>query len=286
MNFLSIILISALIESTFVHFTEAKRSFGLTRSRSKNKSPSVRRGERGHEFDDPPVPAPKAPDAKKMSHSNQQSPQGPPPAYPGLGHQSVPHHSAPPAYNPSYGSQSYQHYPSGFAPHPSGLNTFGSPTSGVVPMGVMPIAYQQPQRGSGLMTNLFAGLAGYQMARAFSGSGHHARDHEVIIIDNRQQPPPGDVSQLPDGELPLNLPKESHLHHHASSTEIPHEPQAQQGGPTSNDYNYYQMPQYGVPLYGYNMPTQHTSYHNSEILNLPPQQPQPPQQSQSSADYS
>lgn len=282
MNFLTIILISALIESSFVHFADAKRSFGLTRSRSKNKSPNVRRGERGHEFDD--VPAPKATEGRKMSQNNQQAPQGPPPAYPGLGHQSVPHHNAPPAYNPSYGSQSYQHYPSGIAPHPSGLNTFGSPSAGVVPMGVMPIAYQQPQRsGNGMMTNLFAGLAGYQLARAFSGSGHHhAPEHEVIIIDNRQQPPPGDVSSLPDGELPLNMPKETSTHQHmmVSSTEIPREPQAmQQGGPAHNDYNYYQMPQYGIPLYGYNMPTQHTSYQNTEILNIPPQQQQQ-QQSQ------
>lgn len=290
MNILSIILISAIIETSFVQFSDAKRSFGITRSRSKNKSPSVRRGERGHEFDDPPVP-PKAtaPDMKKMSQNTQNAPKGPPPPYPGLGNQPVPHHNAPPAYNPSYGGpyggQSYHNNPSGFANHPSGLNTFGSPPGGALPMGVMPIAYQQPQRnyGGGMMTNLFAGLAGYQLARAFSGNGHH-RDQEVIIIDNRQ-PSQSNVPALPDGEilLPLNVPDTNpHPHMMASSTEIPREPIAPQNGPASNDYNFYQMPQYGIPLYGYNMQAQATSYQNTETLNLPPPQQYQPSQSASS----
>lgn len=278
MNVQFILFVGVIIELCYVQFSDAKRSFGITRSRSKsNKGPAVRRNGHGHEYDDPPLPPPKpsAPDMKKM-HSN--SPQGPPPAYPGLGSQPVPHHMNPPAYNPSYGHP--PSYSSGFAPHPSGLNNFGTPygsVGSVAPMGVMPIAFQ-PQRSSGMMTNLFAGLAGYQLARAFGGGHgyHHHPDREVIVIDNRHEPSQGAVVPTPPpGELPLNLPEQQHSQHPLpSSTEIPQEPIAQVG-PANNEYNHYGLPQYGIPLYGYALPSQTTSYYQTQTMNLSPQQPPP-----------
>jgi hypothetical protein len=288
MNFQLILFVGVIIELCFVQLSDAKRSFGITRSRSKsNKGPAVRRNGHGHEYDDPPLPPPKpsAPDMKKM-HSH--SPQGPPPAYPGLGSQPVPHHMNPPAYNPSYGhppAYPSSYHQTGFAPHPAGLNNFGTPYGGVgsvAPMGVMPIAFQ-PQRssGSGMMGNLFAGLAGYQLARAFGGGHgyHNHHDREVIVIDNRNEPSQGAIVPTPPpGELPLNLPENTQQQNSQnqlpSSTEIPQEPNAQNGlVMANNEYNHYGLPQYGIPLYGYALPSQTTSYYQTQTMNLSPQPP-------------
>lgn len=272
-----------------VPLLEAKRSFGITRSRNKGNKPSVRRNQQGHEYDDnpmPPVhhPKPSAPDMKRPI--NHSPPAGPPPPYPGMNHHNTPIYGAPPAYSPSYASP--PGYSSGmggmslnqprFAQSPGAFGSYSQPMGHqAMPMGVVPMgSYNYGNRGggSGIMTNLFAGLAGYQLARAFSGGSHYHHqqnyqqpDREVVIIDNRQ---------LPAGTIPLDttvplLPLNEKPHTdivHGPSTEIPQEHQAQVG-PANNEYNHYGLPQYGVPLYGYNMPAQITDYYQTAVVSRP-----------------
>lgn len=312
MKFQTILSIGIIVELCLVPLLDAKRSFGITRSRNKNKGPSVRRNGHGQEYDDGPLPAvhPK-PATPELRNTPANKPMGPPPAYPGAHNNPAPAYNAPPAYSPSYGnppsySSNYNQPKPGMynAPGSYGANhgTFGNPThnsyagyGGGMPMGgAMPIGGMSPMGGmggmgmmgggygrsggSGIMTNLFAGLAGYQLARAFSGGGHHGyhnRDREVIIINN---PPPGtpvDPSQVDPAppridQYPLNPPPESQINL-SQPTEIPQVPV----GPANNEYNYYGIPQYGVPLYGYSMPSQTTDYYSSAIITMP-QDIQPP----------
>jgi hypothetical protein len=312
MKFQTILIVGMVIELCFVPLLDAKRSFGITGRRNKGNKPSVRRNQQGHEFDDVPIPAahpkPSAPDMKKsMSHSSP--PAGPPPAYPGLSHHNAPAYGAPPAYSPSYasppgyssgmggysqpkygqtpGAFGGYHQPSGFSQ--PGYSQFGSsPYGGVMPMGAMGGmggmggmgamggmggmggygGYGRSSgMGSGIMTNLFAGLAGYQLARAFTGGHHHSRDREVIIVDNRQLP----VNANPENVATGTSQSESQINMSNPSTEIPQEPMTQVG-PAENEYNFYGIPQYGVPLYGYNLPSQMTDYYQTAIVSLP----QPP----------
>lgn len=284
MKLQTILLVGVVIELCFVPLLDAKRSFGITRSRNKGKGPSVRRNQQGHEYDDNPMPAvhppkPSAPEMKKpVSHS---APAGPPPPYPGLGH-NTPIYGAPPAYSSSYGAPpaysagmgGMSHNQPRFGQSPAAFGSYSQPMHGqAMPMGVVPMgSYNYGNRGggSGMMTNLFAGLAGYQLARAFGGGGyghhhHHQPDREVIILDNRQQPVGPQDTSVP--LLPLNEKPSTDIVH-GPSTEIPQEPM-DQVGPANNEYNHYGLPQYGVPLYGYNMPGQITDYYQSAMVHVP-----------------
>lgn len=311
-----------------VHFIDAKRSFGLTSRRSKSKSPSVRRGQHGHDDDHAPLPKPPPPDAKKNIgwNSNQASnthhaPSAPPLGptvnhapqgglYSGNNHQPPPygmhHHSsygAPPAYSPgSYGAPPayspafnqpkpiFGQNPAYGAPYGNHMMG-GSPMMGMPMMGVMPMQSQNRGSGlgSGIMTNLFAGLAGYQLARAFSGgSGYHHRDRDVIIINNppaqaasgaeinpslpgtNQQPVPVPISNAYP-QTPLNPPPSSAGTSSSSSasdesTEVPQN--STHLMLKNNEYNYWGFPQYGVPLYGYNLPSQITEYYQIDTIKL------------------
>lgn len=276
MNFQTFLLIGVFIELCCVPSSEAKRSFGITRSRNKNKGPSVRRNQHGHDFEDNPVPAvhPK-PDLKRpISHSNA------PPPYPGLGG-SAPYHGSygpPPPYSPGFNQPrpGMFNQPGGFGGPYAGAMPMGgmggSPMGGMgMPMGVMPMGgsmmgggYGRSSGfGSGIMTNLFAGLAGYQLAKAFSG-GHHQRDREVIVIDNRQ--PIANPAENPNiAQVPLNQPPETQTNADVA-TESPQIPIV---GPAMNEYNYYGLPQYGLPLYGYSLPSQITDYYQTAVVKLP-----------------
>lgn len=295
MKFQTILLVGMLIELSLVPLLDAKRSFGITRSRNKNKGPSVRRNQHG-QYEDAAPPAPKpAPEIKKSSYSAPSGPQysGGPPGYPGIGHNSGPHYGAPPAYSPSYASppgysnvgfNNQQRFgqPGSFNSHNSGAMPmggmgYGAPMGGAMPMGGAPMGYGQGYGrssgfGSGIMTNLFAGLAGYQLAKAFSG-GHH-RDREVIVIDNRQ-PVNGNPEQVPNIEQVASPDISPESPSHISvSTEIPQAP-VNQVGPATNEYNFYGIPQYGIPLYGYSLPSQITDYYQSAVISLPQDIPQP-----------
>lgn len=388
------VILCALIVVELVQLSDAKRSFGLTSRRSKSKSPSVRRGQHGHDGDDH-VPIPKAPaqpanNQKNIGWNTQQAhnthnapsaPSGPitashvpqgglysgnpahqPPAYGSS-------YGAPPAYNPHHGPSAYGAPPAYGAPSSFGApppaysqggynqprqaygNSYGAPQMGASPysqnmhygnnqmmggspmmaggmmgggqmmgggmgvpmMGVMPMQMQSQSRGSGLgsglMTNLFAGLAGYQIAKAFSGNSHGSgynnhnnnqeRERDIIIINN----PPAQQITTADGTVvqpiapvsnayphtPLNPPPVSSV---ASvpgvssdtailtappdeSPKIPQEaiPEAPVASlpqlvPTNNEYNYWGLPQYGIPLYGYNLPSQITEYYQIDTIKL------------------
>lgn len=280
-----------------VPLLNAKRMPGVTRSRNKNNKPSVRRNQHGHEYDDNPLPPvrPKAPEVKKPAQNmhTPSAPVGPPPSYPGMGHNAAPAYGAPPAYHPSYSNPpSYSpgfNQPRGYSQpgsysQPGGYNQFSSPgmmshggmmpMGGVMPMAASPYGYggygqRSSGMGSGIMTNLFAGLAGYQLAKAFSGGGHHqSRDREIIVIDNRQQPDTTYPAQVPniDQTAAVQAPPESNMNQY--STEIPQAP-VTQVQPVMNEYNYWGFPQYGLPLYGYSLPSQITDYYQTAVVSKP-----------------
>lgn len=231
-------------------------------------------------------------------HNNHAPPAyGAPPAY---NSHSANAYGAPPAYGSNMGynrpHQSYNQQP---PPAYSSYGQTGMMGGGMQPMMGAPMMgganYNQGSSfgGGGLMTNLFAGLAGYQLAKAFSGGSGGHRDREVIIINN---PPPNSNSNNNDGtivqpggqqQMPLAnpiinpLPPQSeaapshdaaHSHFsHLSSTEIPH--LVTQLTPANNEYNYWGLPQYGIPLYGFNLPSQITDYYKVDTYNPNYQQP-------------
>lgn len=299
MKFQRLLIAGIIVELCLVPMFEAKRSFGIARSRNKNKGPSVRRNQQGHDFDDhhsmpAAAPKPSAPEMKKsFSHA---PPAGPPPAYPGMGHHAVSPHGAPPGYSQSYAnppsySSGYNNHGSFGQPHHNQFSPYGGgmgggmmgggmmgggmPMGGGVPMGSPYMAGNYGRSsgfGSGIMTNLFAGLAGYQLAKAFSG-GHGSRDREVIIIQN---PPPVDSSSShnTNGEQTPKQSSDAQLNFNSPVTENPTNEQMTQVGPANNEYNFYGIPQYGIPLYGYNLPSQITDYYQTAIVKTP-QMPQP-----------
>lgn len=120
--------------------------------------------------------------------------------------------------------------------------------------------------GSGIMTNLFAGLAGYQLAKAFTGGGHHNRDREIIVIDNRQSDASTTTLQNTDQ---INQ-TQSEFNVNQYSTEIPQIP-VTQIVPSMNEYNFWGIPKYGVALYGYNLPSQNIDYYQTAIISIPPE---------------
>ncbi|CAH1711189.1 unnamed protein product [Chironomus riparius] len=333
-NYKTFFCVLLVIELYYVQSIDGKRSFGITGRRSKSKSPSVRRGQHGHEGDDHvPVPKPQTPERKKdvgwntnsqhstnthhtaaQNHNPVAPPLGPqipqttrglygaqnaaPPPYgshANYGHGPPPAYGAPPSYGsygapPSYGASMGHHSPFGQQPGMYGAGMGSpymggpSPMMGMPMMGSMP-AYQNrgSSFGSGMMTNLFAGLAGYQLAKAFSGGSGH-RDREIIIVDNRQVQSNNEGSITPQQPIPQQTPLspssvQSTDNHSVStghdlpqtqtssiqtqsSTEIPQTPFL----PASNEYNYWGLPQYGIPLYGYNLPNQIIDYYKVETF--------------------
>lgn len=220
---------------------------------------------------------------------------GAPPAY-----SAGPHHSyggPPPAYGapPAYSAGFNQPKPI-FGQNPAHGAPYGNMMSGGTPMGmnmgmpmmgVMPMQTQQRSNfGGGIMTNLFAGLAGYQLAKAFSGgNGYHQRDRDVLIINNppaqtvvtdgsapivalNQPPVPVPVSDAYP-HTPLNSPPSQASSSTSSSDESTEtSSHATQLVPRNNEYNYWGFPQYGVPLYGYNLPSQITEYYQIDTIKL------------------
>lgn len=192
---------------------EAKRSYSIGRSRKKSASNiNVRR--KGAVPETRPVPA--APDAP-------HSAVGPPPAYPGMGHNPAAPYGAPPAYSqgyaapPSYaaavaGSSNIGRIPprgavaqqSGMGYHDStsfrglgqGHNAFGAPSQaaglynahgggGFSGPGVYGSNYGYGQRGASPFSfgNILTGLAVWNIARGFNS--YNRPQH--IYIDNREK---------------------------------------------------------------------------------------------------
>lgn len=317
----TILFVGMIVKLCLVPSLEAKRSFGITRSRNKNKGPSVRRNQHGHEFDDNPVPPahpkPSAPELRKPM-PNTHAPSGPP-SYPVHGQAPMGAYGAPPAYSPSYAS------PPGYSTHynqprpgmyqpgaynqPGGFGHQGSYNQpsygGVMPMGGMPMGGgmmgggmmgggmmgggmmgggygQRSGMGSGIMTNLFAGLAGYQLARAIGGGsrygGNHGQsDREVIIINNQQPAAAAADPAVPvpnTDQIPLNPVPDAQPQNPYAPEAQPPQTETAPVGPADNEYNYWGNPQYGIPLYGYSMPSQITDYLSTAIVTMP-QQPAP-----------
>lgn len=213
--FVAILLIASLC------LVESKRGFSIGRSRKKVSNPNVRRKTQDVQ--------PSAPD---HSSTNQRpigwntdnkpaQPVGPPPAYPGLGHNSAPSHGAPPAYSPSHvnppsysaatgNSYSnigkipprgtpYQGYPDSTSFHGigHGHNAYGGPshTSGLYTnngmgnggfsgLGTYGSGYGYGGQASSPFSfgNILTGLAVWNIARGFNS---YNRPQHVYIHDNR-----------------------------------------------------------------------------------------------------
>lgn len=164
---------------------ESKRGFSIGRSRKKVSNPNVRRKTLGE--------TPVHPSAPEHSPTNQkpigwnvdnkaaQSPVGPPPAYPGLGHNSAPPHGAPPAYSPSHvNPPSYSAATGNSYSNIGRIPPRGSPQSGPYPdatsfhgIGYGHNAYGGPSHTSGLYANNGMGMGGYSGLGTYgSGYGH------------------------------------------------------------------------------------------------------------------
>lgn len=178
-HFVAIILIasSCLVES--------KRGFSIGRSRKKASNPNVRRK----------PDANVQPSAPEHSSTNQRpvgwnvdnkpaQPVGPPPAYPGLGHNSAPPHGAPPAYSPShinppgYSAASGNSYSNIGRIPPRGSSQQGFPdATSFHGIGYGHNAYGGPSHTSGLYANNGMGQGGFSGLGTY-GSGFGYGGHQ------------------------------------------------------------------------------------------------------------
>lgn len=169
--FVAILLIASLC------LVESKRGFSIGRNRKKAANPSVRRKALG-ETNAHPSPA-----ASDHSSSNQKpigwnvdnKPVGPPPAYPGMGHNSMP--GAPPAYSPSHvNPPSYSAATGNTYSNIGRIPPRGAPQTGFPDatsfhgVGYGHNAYGGPSHTSGLYANNGMGMGGYSGLGTY-GSG-------------------------------------------------------------------------------------------------------------------
>lgn len=220
---------------------ESKRGFSIGRSRKKAANPNVRRNNNQQSV---PEPAPKnqKPVATNIDNKPAQSPVGPPPAYPGLGHNSAPSNGAPPAYSPhqamppsysaatgnSYsnigrippGGAPQSHYPDATSFHGIGYghNAYGGPShvsglyanNGVGMGGYSGVGTYGSSFGHGSSPfsfgNILTGLALWNVARGFNSYNRpqHVHIHEHREVVNNQNPveASGDIS-TPVPEQPV-----------------------------------------------------------------------------------
>jgi len=305
MKLQSLFCVTIIVELCLISQIDCKRGgFGITSRRKNAKTPSVRRGQHGHGGEDhalPPVappPKPKpAPAGWNVNQNHQQGAMGPPPAYPGMGHHSVPNsHGAPPAYSP-YSPQMNQpkpgvfNSPGNFHQPQQGYNQFGgSPMQnqgmmgggmmgggmmggggGMMPMMGNPYGYNNNRGSSGIGTSLLtagiSGFAGYQMAKVFSGGSGH-RDREIHYHDNRQVTNINSNANSTDQVLKPEIAaahEEDRAPMPAAVTEIPTASVTQMVA-ANNAYNHYGIAAYGVPFYGYNVQEQPTEYYQTSTF--------------------
>lgn len=220
--FVAILLVASIC------LVESKRGFSVGRNRKKVSNPNVRRKTQGPETNvQPSAPDHPASNQKPIGwnvDNKPAQPVGPPPAYPGMGHNSVPSHGAPPAYSPShinppsYSSATGNTYSNIGRIPPRGAPSQGFPGStSFHGVGYGHNAYGGPSHTSGLYTNNgmgmggFSGLGtygsgygygGYRSSSPFSfgniltglavwniarGFNSHNRPQHVYIHDNREK---------------------------------------------------------------------------------------------------
>lgn len=240
--FVAILLIAS------VCLVESKRGFSIGRSRKKVSNPNVRRKTQGETNVQPSAQDHSSTNQRPIgwnTDSKPAQPVGPPPAYPGLGHNSAPSHGAPPAYSPSHVNppsysaatgNSYsnigkipprgtpnQGFPDGTSFHGIGYghNAYGGPshTSGLYTnngmgnggfsgLGTYGSGYSYGGQGSSPFSfgNILTGLAVWNIARGFNS---YNRPQHVFIHDNRevsnQQPLPPSVDESNSTQLPQQI---------------------------------------------------------------------------------
>lgn len=165
--FVAILLIASLC------LVESKRGFSIGRSRKKISNPNVRRTTHPQ----PSAPEQSPTNQKPIGWNVDNKPVGPPPAYPGLGHNSAPAHGAPPAYSaghvnpPSYSAATGNSYSNIGRIPPRGAPQSGYPDStSFHGIGYGHNAYGGPSHASGLYANNGMGMGGYSGVGTY-GSG-------------------------------------------------------------------------------------------------------------------
>lgn len=166
--FVAVLLIASLC------LVESKRGFSIGRSRKKLSNPNVRRTTQ-HQ---PSAPEHSPTNQKPIGWNVDNKPVGPPPAYPGLGHNSAPAHGAPPAYSPSHvNPPSYSAATGNSYSNIGRIPPRGAPQSGGYPdstsfhgIGYGHNAYGGPSHASGLYANNGMGMGGFSGVGTY-GSG-------------------------------------------------------------------------------------------------------------------
>lgn len=172
--FVAILLIAS------VTLIESKRGFSIGRSRKKISNPNVRRN--NHQQSVPEhTPTNQKPIGWNVDNKPAQSPVGPPPPYPGLGHNAAPPHGAPPAYSANFGNPpSYSAATGNSYSNIGRIPPRGAPQSGAYPdatsfhgIGNGHHAYGGPSHTSGLYANNGMGLGGYSGLGTYGSSYSH-----------------------------------------------------------------------------------------------------------------
>ncbi len=172
---------------------ESKRGFSIGRSRKKISNPNVRRNNNQQPIPDSHAPSNQKPIGWNVDNNKPvQSPVGPPPAYPGMGHNSVPSHGAPPAYSPHVNPPSYSAATGNSYSNIGRIPPRGSPQSSGFPdstsfhgIGYGHNAYGGPSHTSGLYANNGMGMGGYSGLGTYgSGFGHGSSGSNPFSFGN------------------------------------------------------------------------------------------------------
>lgn len=164
---------------------ESKRGFNIGLNRAKSTNPNVRRRQLGETHVVPSSGDHSTTNQKpigwNVDNKPAQSPIGPPPAYPGLGHNSVPSHGAPPAYSPSYANPpSYSAATGNSYSNIGKIPPRGTPSQSNIPdatyfhgIGYGHNAYGGPSHTSGLYANNGMGMGGYSGLGTYGSGFNH-----------------------------------------------------------------------------------------------------------------
>lgn len=214
--FVAILLIASLC------LVESKRGFSIGRSRKKVSNPNVRRKAQGETAHAPPSAPDHSPtNQKPIGWNVDNKPVGPPPAYPGLGHNAAPAHGAPPAYSASHvNPPSYSAATGNSYSNIGRIPPRGAPQSGGYPdstsfhgIGYGHNAYGGPSHASGLYANNGMGMGGYSGVGTYGsgfgyGGGHGSSPFSFGNILTGLA-----LMNMARGFNSYHRPQEIHIHH-------------------------------------------------------------------------
>lgn len=216
---------------------ESKRGFSIARSRIVASKPNVRRNNQQRLPEHTPT-NPKPVGLNVDSSKPVQPPVGPPPAYPGLGHNSVPSNGAPPAYSsnnfgnpPSYSVASGNSYSNIGKIPPRGVSSqMGSypDATSFHGIGYGHHAYGGPSHTSGLYANNGMGMGGYSGLGTYgAGYGHGSSSFSFGNILTGLA-----LWNVARGFNSYNRPQHIHIHHNQNENVLNNEQSTSAPGET------------------------------------------------------